>query len=343
MRQLLFPSFFLSLFGVFSLLGIGSNFYFRQSIYIILGFLIFFIVKKIGNNFFYQNSRFFYWFFIFLLVITYILGLEVKGSRRWLDFYFFRFQPSEFFKVFFVLFLSVELSQKFLKFEGVVTFFRIFILFLLPSFIIFKQPDLGNALGIFFIYFVMVLFSEFQKQYFLYLMILIVLIAPLGWFFLAQYQKDRIISFFNPHIDTSGTAYNMIQSINTIGSGKFWGRGLGLGTQSRLFFLPENHTDFAFATLVEQFGFFGGALVLFFFGLIIYLIANRAVKLYFLKDEGKRNFLFAVGILSYVVFHVFINIGMNLGLLPIAGVALPFISYGGSAAISFLIGFALIP
>ncbi len=136
----------------------------------------------------------------------------------------------------------------------------------------------------------------------------------------------------------------MIQSVVTIGSGKLLGRGLGLGTQSRLYFLPENHTDFAFGSLVEQFGFFGGGLVLIFYGVIIFLIASRAVKFYFQKDEeGKKKFLFCLGMLSYVVFQVFINIGMNLGLLPVAGVALPFISYGGSSLVSFLIGFALIP
>ncbi|MFN4212535.1 MAG: FtsW/RodA/SpoVE family cell cycle protein [Microgenomates group bacterium] len=344
MTQLLLPSFFLSLFGIFSLFGIDWQFFFRQTIYVIFGFLIFFVVKKIGSNFFYHNSQFFYWFFVFILILTYFLGLEVKGSRRWLDFYFFRFQPSEFFKVFFCLFLSVELSRRYLRFKGIVGFLKIFLLFIIPGLIIFKQPDLANTVIVFFIYLVMVFFSEFPKKYIVYLMSLIVLVMPLTWFLLADYQKSRIISFLNPHIDAKGTAYNMIQSVITIGSGKFWGRGLGLGTQSRLYFLPENHTDFAFATLVEQFGFFGGALVVIFYGVIIYLIASRAVKFYFQKEEeSKKKFLFTLGILSYFVSHVVVNMGMNLGLLPIAGVALPFISYGGSSLVAILIGFALIP
>ncbi len=123
MNQLLIPSFFLSLFGLFSLFGISFELFFRQLIYVVVGFIFFFLIKKIGHQFFFLNSRFFYWLFVFLLLITYVVGLEVKGSRRWLDFYFFRFQPSEFFKVFFILFLSVELSQKYLRFETIKTFF----------------------------------------------------------------------------------------------------------------------------------------------------------------------------------------------------------------------------
>ncbi len=344
MTQLLIPSFLLSLFGVFSLFGTSSDLFFRQTVYVILGFLLFFLIKKIGEHFFYLNNQFFYWFFVFLLVITYIIGIEVKGSRRWLDFYIFRFQPSEFFKVFFILFFSIAFSKKYLRFEGMFPFVKNLVLFLVPTFIIFKQPDLGNAMSFFFIFFILLLFSDFPKKYIFYLTLFTLILIPFSWFLLADYQQARIISFFNAHLDTQGIAYNMIQSLVTVGSGKFFGRGLGLGAQSRLYFLPEYHTDFAFAALVEQFGFFGGTLVLIFYGLIIYLISARATKFYFQKDEdSKRKFLFTVGMLTYVIFQVFVNIGMNLGLLPIAGVALPFISYGGSSVASFLIGFALIP
>lgn len=344
MIQLLLPSFILSLFGLFSLFGLGYELFFRQAVYLIFGLLFFFLVKKIGWYFFYSNRHFFYWVFIFLLIITYLVGLEIKGSRRWLDLYFFRFQPSEFFKIFFTLFLSGELAKKYFHFEKIYGFIKNVILLFIPAFIIFKQPDLGNATVFFFIFFILLLFSDFPKRYFVYLGLILVLTVAFGWSFLAKYQQNRIISFLNPHLDTQGTAYNMIQSVITIGSGKIFGRGLGLGTQSRLYFLPENHTDFAFASLVEQFGFVGGGLVIIFYGLIIYLISLRGVKFYFQKDEeSKSKFLFTLGILSYIIFQVFVNIGMNLGLLPIAGVALPFISYGGSSLVAILVGFALIP
>jgi rod shape determining protein RodA len=169
-------------------------------------------------------------------------------------------------------------------------------------------------------------------------------LAPIGWLFLHSYQKARILSFLNPHIDTQGTAYNMIQAVITIGSGKFMGRGMGLSTQSRLYFLPENTTDFAFASLVEQFGFVGGIVVIAMYAALIYFIIRRAAKYFHSQDkEGRANFLYTIGILSYLLFQIFVNIGMNMGLLPIAGVALPFVSYGGSAVLALLIGLALIP
>jgi rod shape determining protein RodA len=136
----------------------------------------------------------------------------------------------------------------------------------------------------------------------------------------------------------------MIQAVITVGSGKFFGRGLGLGTQSRLFFLPENHTDFAFSSLVEQFGFFGGLLSIICFVSLVYFLCKRILKFYFDRSlDGKKNFLYLVGITSYFVFQVIVNISMNMGLLPVAGIALPFISYGGSSVLALMIGFALVP
>ena len=135
----------------------------------------------------------------------------------------------------------------------------------------------------------------------------------------------------------------MIQAVITIGSAKFFGRGLGLGTQSRLFFLPENTTDFAYASLVEQFGFFGGVLLIIFFGIIIYMLIKKILE-YFPKNDSdsQQKYLFYIGILIYFITQIFVNIGMNMGLLPIAGVALPLVSYGGSSALAFLITLALI-
>lgn len=342
--NLIIPSIFLSIFGLFNLFGLNQGLFYRQLVYCLLGFIVYFLIKSIGRHFFQINSGVFYWFLVAVLIITYIIGVEVKGSRRWLDFYFLRFQASEFFKPFFVLFLSLYLSSENVFKNNLHLFFKSFVYLIIPFFIIFKQPDLGNAIAFLFIYLIIVFFSNIPKKYLTYFFGFITLFLPLNWFILKDYQKTRILSFFNPHLDTQGTAYNMIQSIITIGSGKFFGRGLGLGTQSRLFFLPENTTDFAFASLVEQFGFFGGLMVIFFYSLLIYFVAKRTIKFYFeKKEEGKAKFLFCLGLLSYLTFQIFINIGMNMGLLPVAGVALPFISYGGSSVLALLIGFALIP
>lgn len=343
MIQLIIPSLFLSLFGIFTVFGIRQNLLVSQLIYFALAFIAFFVFKKIGFRFFRTNSRLIYWSFIAVLIITFFIGLEVKGSKRWIDFYFYKFQASEFFKVFFILFLS-ELFILKSHANKLSAFFKIFLYFLLPTFIIFKQPDLGNALVYVCIFMSMALFSDFPKKFILYLVGSFIAIIPFGWLLLKEYQKVRILSFLNPHVDTQGTAYNMIQAVITVGSGKFLGRGLGLGTQSRLLFLPENHTDFAFSSLVEQFGFFGGLLTIICFSSLVYFLCKRMMKFYFQKtDDGKRNFLYMIGLTSYFVFQVVVNISMNMGLVPIAGIALPFISYGGSSVLALIIGFALIP
>ena len=340
----IFSLIFLSVFGLFNLFGLSHDLFIRQIIYLFFGFLSYFIIKSIGSHFFRINSKFFYWFFIAILIITFIVGLEVKGSKRWLNFFFFNFQGSEFFKVFFILFLAEILTIKNILSNTFFNFVKIFLYFLIPFLIIFKQPDLGNAMVYFFIFFTLLLFSNFSKKYLGYLIGFIVLFVPIGWLIMKDYQKARIISFINPHLDVQGSAYNMIQSVITIGSGMFFGRGLGLGTQSRLFFLPENTTDFAFASLIEQFGFFGGFFVLIFFTAIIIYLVKKTIYFYYQKsDLDQKKFLYCLGMLMYFVSQTIINLGMNMGIMPIAGITLPFISYGGSSVMALLIGFALIP
>lgn len=342
--QILVISSFLSAFGLFSLFGLNQALFFRQFTYILIGIGVYFAVKAVGRHFFKANSVLFYWLMMAILIITYIVGLEVKGSRRWLDLYFFNFQASEFFKVIMIMFLAKYFSERKVIENNFLFFIKSLAYVGIPAFIIFKQPDLGNAAVYGFFYLVILLFSPYAKKHLLYLAETSLVLAPIGWFFLKTYQKARILSFLNPHLDTQGTAYNMIQSIITIGSGKFMGRGLGLSTQSKLFFLPENTTDFAYASLVEQFGFVGGFAVLCFYAVLIYMIAKRAAKYYHLRDrDNQAKFLYCIGIASYLVFQIFVNIGMNMGILPITGVALPFISYGGSAVLAILIGFALLP
>ncbi len=340
----IFSLIFLSVFGLFNLFGLSQDLFFRQLAFLIFGFVVYFILKSIGSHFFRINNKFFYWFFIAILIITFIVGLEVKGSKRWLNFYFFNFQGSEFFKVFFILFLAEILTVKKLLSNSFLNFIKTFLYFLIPFIIVFKQPDLGNAMVYFFIFFALLMFSSFSKRYLGYLIGLMVIFTPVGWLLMKDYQKVRILSFVNPHLDVQGAAYNMIQAVITIGSGMFFGRGLGLGTQSRLFFLPENTTDFAFASLIEQFGFFGGFFVLVFFTTIIIHLVKKTIYFYYQKSEvDQKKFLYCLGMLTYFVSQTIINLGMNMGIMPVAGITLPFISYGGSSVIALLIGFALIP
>ncbi len=342
--MIIFSLLFLSVFGLFNLFGLSQDLFIRQFIFLIFGFLSYFSIKSIGTHFFKINSKFFYWLFVAILIVTFIVGLEVKGSKRWLNFYFFNFQGSEFFKVFFILFLAEILTIKNLLSNTFLNFIKVILYFLIPFVIVFKQPDLGNAMVYFFIFFVLLIFSTFSKKYLGYLIGLMIIFIPFGWLLMKDYQRLRILSFISPHLDVQGSAYNMIQSVISIGSGMFFGRGLGLGTQSRLFFLPENTTDFAFASLIEQFGFFGGFFVLVFFTVIIIYLVKKTIHFYYQKSQDdQKKFLYCLGMLTYFVSQTIINLGMNMGIMPVAGITLPFISYGGSSLMALLIGFALVP
>lgn len=344
MIPILIPSFFLFLFGFFNLFGIRPSLGYTMLINFGMGLVLFFIFKKIGWKFFRSNILIVYWLFIIILLVTYIIGVEVKGSKRWIDLIFFRFQASEFFKIFFILFFADFFAKLPRRSNDFLSLLLSLFYFVVPAFIIFKQPDLGNASVYTYIFFTMLLFSSISKKQVMTLIGLIALILPFSWFFMKDYQKNRIISFVEAHQNDQENAYNMIQAIITVGSGKFFGRGLGLGTQSRLYFLPENRTDFAFSSLVEQFGFLGGFVTLLLFAVILFLLGKRAHKFVFKDDEnGRFIFLFLLGFMSLIFFQVLVNVGMNLGLLPIAGIALPFISYGGSMLVALMIGFAIIP
>lgn len=344
MISILLSSFFIFVFGFFSLLGINPQIARQQLIYFIVGITAYYMIRRVGRKFFISNASFFFYLFTLLLLVTYIIGFEVKGSKRWIDLYFFNFQSSEFLKVYFILFLSQLLVTYSRTEYSIKRLCMLLLTLLLPSFIIFKQPDLGNALVYVYLFFVLLIFSKISKKYIMTIFSILLSIIPLVLLFLKDYQKNRILSFLSPHTEQQGNAYNMIQAMITIGSGKWFGKGLGLSTQSRLFFLPENNTDFAFSTLIEQFGFFGGFVVIMLYFVLFYFLFRRLKNLVAKNDEESRiMFLYVLGIFSYLFFQMFVNVGMNLGLLPIAGIALPFISSGGSLIVTLFLGFALIP
>lgn len=332
----------LAIFSIFTILGIKNALLHSQLLYFLIGFLGLFIFYRVGIRFFQLNKHFFYWLSVALLIFSFFWGESIRGSRRWIDLYFFNFQPSEFLKIFFVIYIADFFSEDIIKVDRILHLKRLFISFLIfipPMFIVFKQPDLGSTIVYLLIYASVIFFARFPTKYFFYSAFFSISIAPLVWHFLAQYQRNRILSFIEPSIDPSGISYNLIQSIITIGSGGFLGRGLGQGTQSRFLFLPENTTDFAYASLVEQFGFFGGMIVILLYGIIAY----RLIQKIQVSKKSSFNFLFVASVLIYLTAHVSINIGMNLGLLPIAGIPLLLISYGGSSIVTtmMLLGLAM--
>ncbi|MFH0772765.1 MAG: FtsW/RodA/SpoVE family cell cycle protein [bacterium] len=343
MISLLIPSFFLWVFSLFNQFGIKPRFGLSQLGYIVAGMIAFLVIKRIGRRYFIANIHTIFWSFFALLIITFIIGLEVKGSRRWIELGIVNFQASEFLKIFYIMYIAKLLSGR-SRLEMTPLFYStILFIFLLPAFIVLRQPDLGNATVLVGILIFMLLLSDMPKRYLLFSGIVLFVLLPFGWFFLHDYQQARILSFIQPHADSQGDAYNMIQAIITVGSGQFLGKGLGLGTQSKLFFLPENNTDFAFSSLVEQFGFLGGFCVLLLEFILIAMLFIRSHKFINGSDSDTRyKYLFSMGLACLLCIQTGVNIGMNVGLLPIAGIALPFISYGGSFFVAICVGFALL-
>jgi len=341
----LIPPFLLYLFGVLNLFGVRPDLVLSFLSFGLFGLILYFLIKylQVHQHFFRTNAFFFYIILLVLLIATYMFGTEAKGSRRWLNLYFFQLQTSEIFKIFIIVLLAKLFSQATTILESRTLFLKVLIATIIPTLIIFKQPDLGTALIILIILGVMVLHSAIPRKQIIIAAGLVLLLLPLGWFGMQDYQKMRVISFINPQ-DISGAAYNMIQSKIAIGSGAFFGKGIGLGKQSQLMFLPEFHTDFAFASLVEQLGFIGGAVVITLYALFILFLFYKMSQDVFSSDEDRRyKFYYLLGFTTLIAGQMAINIGMNLGLLPVAGITLPFISYGGSSLITFIIGLAMIP
>lgn len=261
------------------------------------------------------------------LALVPLIGRSSLGAKRWLSLGFMNFQPSELAKIAILLitarFLSREPGK--LGWGGLATLLAIG---LLPAMFIIKQPDLGSGMILLLLLGGMILYRGLELKVFGTLSVLLPAMLPLGWFFLRPYQKQRILTFWEPTADPLGSGYHIIQSMIAIGSGNVWGKGYMAGTQSLLRFLPEKHTDFAFAVFGEEWGFVGSLLLVGIFCLFLY-------QIYVTARGAKERFgsFLAAGIFFYFFWQILINIGMVLGLMPVVGIPLPFISYGGSATI----------
>ena len=283
-----------------------------------------------------------YGFNLFLLLIVLSpLGLEIKGAKSWLNVGGpFSLQPSEFAKLMMILTLAKHLAGK----EEIDSFWDLwspFFHIVLPLILILMQPDLGTTLVFFFFFFIMLYIAGYNGRFLLGLILTGIIILTL--IFLShhyfgtplpfkEYQIRRMTIFLNPESDPTGSGWNVRQAIITVGSGRFSGKGLFQGTQGRLGFLPENHTDFIFAILCEEWGFLGGFVLL---SLYFTMIWRCLVITQHSKD--KYGTLVAAGIMAMFIFHILENIGMNLGIMPITGIPLPFVSYGGSSIITNLL------
>ncbi|MBI2031162.1 MAG: FtsW/RodA/SpoVE family cell cycle protein [Candidatus Levybacteria bacterium] len=331
---LLTPVLILLILGLTTIFTININLFKSQLIFSIISIFVFFFFSKINYHTIKQYDFIIYVSSILLLLLVLIIGIESRGSVRWFEFLGFRVQFSELIKPFLIFsFASFLSSQDKKSFKN----FILNLVFLFPiALLIFLQPDLGNALVFVFVVFLVLFNLGFSIRFFILSFLFFLSMLPIIWNFLHGYQRERLITFLNLKSDPLGTSYNAIQAIIAIGSGSLFGRGLGQGTQSILRFLPERHTDFIFSTLSEALGFFGALIVI---GAFIFLLA----KIHSIYNQSDDYFCKLVAVSSFFLIFVqfSINIGMNLGVLPIVGITLPFVSYGGSSLLSnfILLGF----
>jgi rod shape determining protein RodA len=318
---------------VLGLTTIWSTFpelFFTQLSFVLVGTIIILLLSKVDLTLFFSLSTVFYVVSLLLLAVTLMVGKNIRGSVRWIDLGFFSLQTSEIVKPLLAIFYSSYLAKfQDLSWKGL---FRFLFLAMLPVVLIAFQPDLGSALTLFFLPMALLVFSGQIKKILLVGMVSLLIFIPLESKLLKPYQRQRIETFINPYQDPQGSGYNVIQSTIAVGSGKILGKGVKLGTQSHLNFLPERHTDFIFASYVEEFGLLG-ALVLF----AAYSIIFNYSLINLRRFKERRLTLLSLSTFLIFFFQFVVNIGMNLGIMPVTGITLPLFSYGGSSLLSFAI------
>ena len=271
-------------------------------------------------------------------MLLFFLGHSSNGAQSWFSFDGFSFQPSDMMKLIVILMLAKYFSRRHIEIGYFKHIFISGLYAFIPFLLVFLQPDFGSAIIIFLIWFGMILVSGISKKHLLIVIGIVALSFGILWgFIFAPYQKARIINFVHPLSDIHGSGYNVYQSTIAVGSGQVLGKGVGFGTQSRLKFLPEFETDFIFAAFSEEWGFIGVIILFILFGLIIWRILRMAIL-------GTTNFeiLFGIGLAIYFISHFIINVGMNLGIMPVTGITLPFMSYGGSHLLTEFTGLGIL-
>lgn len=325
--KLFIPVLVLLIISLTTLFTLNYAFFKSQLIFSVVSVFIFLFFSNVNYKILKSYDFSIYIASLVFLGIVLILGIESRGSLRWIEIFGFRIQFSEIFKPFLAVSLASFLAD--CKNIGFSTLLKIFILLTPVVFLIFLQPDLGNALIYVGVVLLTLIYFGFPIKFFLAGLVIVVGIIPFFWKALHDYQKQRILTFLNPGNDPLGGSYNAIQSIIAVGSGMFFGKGLGLGTQSGLRFLPERHTDFIFATISEELGFVGSVIILVSFIFIFY----RIISILKGCDDAFSKTLCAI-LFFIILIQVFVNIGMNIGILPVVGVTLPFVSYGGSSLLA---------
>ena len=314
------------------------NLYLKQIMWIGYGLVTMFVAVVIDYRVWNENAYLIYGLTVVALVYTLFYGNIASGARRWINIGPFVIQVSEFAKFALIITLSKIFSKK--KQSQNYRLLDLFFPCLMTGIIcilIALQPDLGTAMIILFVFLVYTAASELQGSTLIKIFSTGLLSIPMLWFFLKDYQKTRVLTLFNPELDPLGAGYHSIQSKIAIGSGGLWGQGLFAGTQSRLNFLPEKHTDFIFSVFAEEMGFFGVMVLLFLYLILILKGLNIAYR-----ARDRFGLFLALGITGAIAFYIVVNIGMTVGLFPITGIPLPLLSYGGSSLITTFFALGLL-
>jgi rod shape determining protein RodA len=316
----------------------GGSFHYAkmQIIWFCLGLVAMMLIMALDYHTIAQWSNIIYVLNIGALLAVMIIGKETMGAQRWIPIGPFSFQPSEFAKLATIITLAKHIERK-KHLNSIGDLAPIFLHVALPMILIMKQPDLGTSLVLMAIMFGMLFIGGISYKLLGEVIGAGILSTPVLWHFLKDYQKKRLLVFLNPNVDPLGDGYHVIQSKIAIGSGRLLGKGLFQGTQNQLDFLPEQHTDFIFAVLGEELGFVGGLFLFVLFFSLIY----RTIQVAF-KARDLLGTYMVIGIATMWTFQAMVNIGMTLGIMPVTGIPLPFMSYGGSSFLMNMMAVGLV-
>ncbi len=332
----------LGLVTLFSLRDAGSfPFFWRQLIWSAVGIAVFGAVSFLDFRFFRAQSGVvlgLYLISIALLLFVITANVTFRGIAAWIQIGDVFIQPVEIAKLSLIILLAKFFSNRHIEIYRIRHLIVSGAYMLVPVCLVLLQPDLGSALVLVAIWLSIIIFSGMKMRHIAILALVSILVAGSAWFFLlAPYQKARITSFLNPYNDPRGAGYQMIQSMIAVGSGGAWGKGLGYGSQSHLNFLPEAETDFIFAAFAEEWGFVGVLVIVGLFSVILWRIISIGMRS---SDSFSR--LYSLGFAAFLFSQVFVHIGMNMGVMPITGITLPLVSYGGSSLVSILAGVGIL-
>ncbi|MBP3359506.1 MAG: rod shape-determining protein RodA [Clostridia bacterium] len=325
----------LAVFGLFAVYSAtrssGSNTnIIVQSIAVVIGTVVMLLLCFFDYEQFIPLIKYIFLFCAAFLLLVLLIGFTGKwGSKSWIRVAGISIQPSELVKCGFIITLSYHLSQIKEKINRPPVLFGLLLHLMVPTILILMQPDFGTAVVFVFIFCIMLFSAKLSFKYIIPTLIVFIAALPVGYHFLDNFQKDRIRVFFNPELDPLKRGYNVIQSKIAVGSGELYGKGYLSGPQNQMGYLPAKHTDFIFSSIAEEFGFIGAALVI----AALFIIIIKCVKTAKKADNLFGRYI-CIGAASMLFFHTVENIGMCMGLLPVTGIPLPFLSYGGTSIIT---------